>query len=1211
MEVNYTNAHTGKTSYKTLFILLLMTTLLHLSQVLRAQTVTVKGTKLSLERVLTDVEKQTGYTIVANYELIKKAAPVSITADKMPLERFLATVLKEQGLDYFIRSKTITITLKGTDYPPASGPAVVTSVPDVTGVITDSTGKPLPGATVAVVGKAGFAPTDNNGRFKIQAAAGETLAATFVGYQPVQVKITSANQPIEVRMKPVVSQLNEYVVEVNTGYQKLKKTQLTGAFATVDRKSYLQSVPVTGNIVENMEGRISGLVLNTNQTGVTDPNNASPFTIRGVSTFQAVKKPLIVLNGYPTEISIESLNPYEIESITVLKDAAAAAIYGVRASNGVVVINTLKGVDSKPQFHLTAAMSVKPRPDYNKLNLETGKGFVDFEVARATNTMKLDGAMSRKKIDAANGTYTPVYGIADDLYNGLITKEQADKLLETYASYDNTADYKRLFLQNQLLRTIDFSVNGGNRQANYFLGFNRVDNQRGQRYSAFDKTSINYRGAFEFMKIFTLDVQSVFSTINDKSVPIPEYTSFRPYQHFLDDAGNPLSAMLSPSDPNILGFGGQYGTISAKRNADNIAMGLYDNLYYPYQEMFESSNHLKQNIYRLQGNLRARVMPGLQLELGGVYERQQGTLTNWSSENAYQTRLMLNYFAARNPNSSKPLFRIPQGGINKVTESLINTYTIRAQASYNKLLNDRHDLSFLLGGEARRLTTSSRLNTAFGYDGNTLSIKPVDLTLIGNRALTADYGNVLAPTFAYPYDFSQFNQYFNETWQDDRFISGYANGAYTYDERYTVTGSLRIDQSNLFGNDPRFRYTPLWSGGVSWNMHREKFIAQLSWIDELKWRASAGYNGNIIKLSGPYTILGAFINTMTPNTMVGYSIKTLRNNQLRWEKTLNYNIGLDFALWQRRVYGSVDYYIKKGTDIFSALAIDATKGAANALVNNASIRNRGLDINLNSINIQNKNFRWQTQVTGSFNNSEVLKVANQFDGSYNYARTALPENMVGYPISAVFGHNYLGLNEKGQPTVQGEDGKPVVLSNSPRVDIPFSALKYMGVNDPRYVLGLNNRFDIGQVNFSFLLMYYGGNIARIAPPIVGDERPQAGIHNYWKKPGDEQYTMIPGMSPPYGTPGYFTVRYGYEYAQQYYRKMDFIVLRNITLGWDIGEKLAKRMRLISPRLAMQVQNPFKYVFSGNDVDPETMNYVTGNRGLPIVPAYTFSLNVNF
>lgn len=1187
------------------FTLLLGAFLLQLTTSASAQQVTLDVRDTPLEKVLSAVEAQTGYSIVANYALIRTARPVTVHVRQVPLERFLESVLKERKLDYTIRSKTITITRlqDQEDNKPAAG-----AEPAAEGIVTDSSGAPLPGATIAVKGSPVVATADAYGRFSIRAKPGNELMATFIGFRTATAQAPAAGM-VRFVLIPVAEQLGEHVVEVHTGYQTLKKTQLTGAFSVLDRQSYLQSVPVSGNIVENMEGRIAGLMLKTNASSY-DAQNTSPFSIRGVSTFQAIKKPLIVLNGYPTEVDIETLNPYDIENITVLKDAAAAAIYGVRASNGVVVVNTRKGVNSKTQFHLNTALTYKPRPDFSKLKLVGGRGYVDFERASSINTFENDG-LSKEMLDMLNGTYTPVFSITDDLYNGRITAAQAEQEFAKYAAYDNTKDFNELFYQNQLLSNIDFSMNGGNAQANYFVGVSRVDNRRSERFSKFDKTTVNLRGTYNFMKIFTMDLQSIYSNQNSGAVPIPQVTDFKPYQRFRDEAGNALPAYLSPYTQNFFGFYGMYGTLSGEGNRANMDLGLYDSYYYPYQEMFESSDKNSSNVYRLQGNLRAKIAKGLQLEAGGVFERSLSSNVAYASEQAYQTRLMLNYYADRDPFTGKPVFRMPQGATNKTRQDQLNAYTLRAQALYNRTFGDVHDFSLLAGMEVRRLTTSSKLSTAFGYDPNTLTIKPVNLSLIGNRQVIPAFADVLVPGIGYIDDYTRFSDYFNETWQDDRFVSGYANGAYTYDSRYSLTGSLRIDQSNLFGNDPRFRYTPLWSAGFSWNLQNEKFMQPLSWINEAKLRLSAGYNGNIIKLSGPYTILSAGVNNLVPNDPVGYSIRTLRNNQLRWEKTLNYNAGLDFAVLDRRVSGTVDFYVKKGRDIFSNLEIDATKGASNALVNNASILNKGLDVSITTVNATGKNFTWRTQLTGSFNQSKVLNVTNKYSGFFDFVRVGYPENQIGYPISAVFAHNYLGLNEKGQPTVRGEDGKPVVLSYTPRVDVPFNSLKFVGVNDPRYVLGMNNAFTVHDLTLSFLIMYYGGNVARVAPPSIYDERPVEGVEHVWKQPGDEATTNIPGFPAPYGSPDYYGVRIGYDHAGQFYRKMDFLALRNVTLAWNLNEKLAKKMHLLQPRVILQVQNPYKFVFSGNDVDPESLDYISGRRGLPVLPAYTLSFNINF
>ncbi|RFS20657.1 SusC/RagA family TonB-linked outer membrane protein [Chitinophaga silvatica] len=1189
-------------------ILLLLPLLLFFT-VLSAQTVSMQVTNAPLEKVFTEVETQTGYSIVSNYDIIRAAKPVTVAATNLPLEKFITMVLKDQQLDFFIRSKTITVTRKSATANPSANTTISETI-TVTGIVRDTAGNPLPGAHIGFIGKSGGATADAQGRFQINAMKGDVILVTFIGFKPVQLKVTDESTILNATMHPVVAQLGEYVVEVSTGYQTLKKTQLTGAFSVLDRKSYLQSVPPSGNIVENLEGRIAGLILKTNTSNEYDANNTSPFSIRGVSTFQAIKKPLIVLNGYPTEINIESINPYDVETITVLKDAAAAAIYGVRASNGVVVINTRKGTNSKPQFHLNAAFTYRPKPDFKKLDLASGKEYIDFESAYSLNQYISQGT-DKEYLDMTNGTYTPVFSITDDLYYGRITREEADKLLAQYSNYDNTADFKRLFMQDQLLRTIDFSVNGGTTGNNYFLGVSRVDNQRSAKFSNFSKTAINYRGTYDFMKIFTLDVQSIYANTNDERVPVPDYNSFKPYQRFRDDAGNPVASYLSPFNDSYFGFESQWGTLSPQQNAANMAMGLYDSYYYPYQEMFETKITNKSNMLRLQGNLRAKITPALHLEVGSVFERELTTITNFASENARQTRLMLNYYADRDMLTGKPIFRFPQGGVNKTTDLLTSTYTTRAQLTYNKQFGKMHDVSLLGGTEVRRLTTSSRLNTAFGYDNNTLSMKPADLTLIGNRMVFPAYSDVLAPMDSYVDDYTAFSDFFNEFYYDDRFVSWYANGAYSYNDRYSITGSMRIDQSNLFGTDPKFRYTPLWSTGVSWNAQNESFLLDATWLQELKVRLSVGYNGNIIKRSGPYTILGTSLNNYIPNATIGYAINTLRNNQLRWEKTLNYNAGIDFAVVDRRIYGSIDYYMKRGQDIFSSLQIDPTKGFNNALMNNATIENKGVDISLNTVNVVANKFRWQTQITGSFNKSKVLNVTNLFNGYYDFTRVAYPENQVGYPISAVFAHNYLGLNEYGQPTVAGADGKPVVLSFTPRQDVPFSSLRFMGVNDPQYALGLNNQFAYHDFSLNFLIMYYGGNVARVAPPSIYSERPTNGIQNYWKAPGDELHTDLPGFSAAYGEPGYFVTRYGYEYAAQYFRKMDFLALRNVTLTWEVNDRLAKKVRLSKPKVIFQVQNPYKYVFSGNDIDPETLDYTSGRRGLPIVPSYTISLNLNF
>ncbi|WEK18583.1 MAG: SusC/RagA family TonB-linked outer membrane protein [Candidatus Pedobacter colombiensis] len=1175
-----------------------------------AQKVTLSEKSTTLNLLFKEIRKQTGYNVFWERDLLKKTAPIRVNFKDTPLQKVMEKCLEGTNLTYVIQDNTIVIQQKEQsvfdkviDYLKMS---------DVKGRVIDENDKPLPGATVRVKGTTKMVLTNTNGEFLLKDVQDNAaLTISYLGYEEKEIG-TNGTAFLAIRLVPSSQSLDQVSI-ISTGYQTLKKSQLTGAYATINRSTYQQTVPADGNIIGNLEGRLAGLMLNVNQSrdSWSDPGNTSPFVIRGVSTFQAIKKPLIVLNGYPTEVDIESINPYDIESVTILKDAASAAIYGVRASNGVVVINTRKGVLGRPKVNFTTALTYKPKPNYNKLNLLKGRGFIDFESSSALNDIE-NNFNSKDYIDMVNGTYTPVFSITDDLYNGKITKEEADKLYGELAAYDNTEDYKKIFLQNQVFQSYDMNVSGGGANSTYFFGVNHQNNKGSERFSGFNKTNINYRGTFELSKRINLDVQAIYSTSNSKRVNVPGYTEFKPYQRFLAADGSPIASYFAPFNENYYGFGTKYGTISAARNQENIALGLYDEMYYPYQEMFESSTNFKSDVYRAQGNLKYNLLSGLNLEVGGVYERELDKMIRSASENAYETRIMLNYFAKEDPITGRPIFNIPQGGTNKTENSDITSYTLRAQLAYNKLIGQKHDLSFLAGIEQRKNTSSSHLNTLFGYNANSLTIKPADLSLLGNSNYIPDYTDIMVSGLeGFAFDQTMFEQFFKESYSDDRFVSYYANGAYTYNDKYTVTGSLRIDQSNLFGEDPKFRYTPLWSSGLSWNIRNENFMKDVKWMDELKLRVAAGYNGNIKKGSGPFNLLTSYVNNYVPNPLVGYAISAPRNNELRWEKTFNFNTGLDFGLFNNRLAGSVDYYIKRGKDIFSQIESDPTKGFTNLLTNNASIENKGVDLNISSLNVKGGNFSWRTQVTASFNKSKVLKVKNTYWGFYNFTRAGGAENIEGHPMNSVLTLDYIGLNEFGQPMVRDEHGNPVVLSFSQQVDVPLSALKFAGVNDPKYAIGFNNQFGLGDFSLSALLMYYGGHVGLIKPPSVFDERPQNGAQNFWKKPGDEAFTNIPGYSGAFGTPQYIGTRQGYDNGQQFVRKLDFVALRNITLTYNLKDKAVQKLGLSNTKFILQVQNPGKYVFSGNDIDPETLNFVSGSRGLPLVPSFTFSLSTNF
>ena len=305
-----------------------------------------------------------------------------------------------------------------------------------------------------------------------------------------------------------------------------------------------------------------------------------------------------------------------------------------------------------------------------------------------------------------------------------------------------------------------------------------------------------------------------------------------------------------------------------------------------------------------------------------------------------------------------------------------------------------------------------------------------------------------------------------------------------FKSKYVATGSFRIDQSNLFGTDPKYKNKPLWSAGLNWRLGQEEFLKQLHWIDNLQLRVATGFNGNIPSSNnGAFLLLSMALNTQLNTPLTYNDVLSPENQSLRWETTRNYNIGMDYSLFQGRISGSVDWYLKKTTDVFGQFDADPTSGFNQYNANTASIQNKGLEFLVNSINIKGSKFGWRTQITASFNNNKVLAVkATEYANSQLI--TSGTNAVAGIPLGALFSYNYGGLNALGQPYVLDRNGNQKILAfyGTAQVDVTMEDLIYNGTTTPKYVLGLNNQFRIGAFDISFLFMYYGGHVMRVEQP---------------------------------------------------------------------------------------------------------------------------------
>jgi TonB-linked SusC/RagA family outer membrane protein len=1154
-----------------------------------AQKVTISAKNAPLLQLINELRLQTGYDFLYSDEMLKMAKPVTINAKQQQLETVLKQIFNSQRLVYVLKNKAVIVAMKEESLLDIVNSYFARI--DVRGKVSDEKGKSLPGATVKVKNSDRIVITDANGSFVFTGIDEKAvLVISYLGYKTKEVPVKGI---MSINLESADSDLEEVGV-ISTGYQKIKKDQLTGAASTIGEKDYNQRTAVTGNFLENLEGKVPGLVYNS---------ASGEISIRGVSTFDAVKRPLIVVDGFPTEIDLSSINPNDVVSVSVLRDAAAASIYGVQASNGVIVVETRRGKSGKPVFNFRSTIGFSAKPDFGYLKYAGTPEYIQLN--RDIVNTENDARFYYNEYNAID----PVRLVLFDQQDQLITEQQANEKIASVGSYNNLADYSRLFFQTRQAKQINFDVSGGNEKSTYLLGLNYVGERENEVRSKSSRVILNVANTYQFSKVFSFDFKGTYTHNKVESGKTAPYTDLLPYDRLVDDNGTALPATFGELKEGFYAINTDY-------NNRAKALGLYDQQYYPYAELYANTNKNSLNSFRAQGRLNTKITSWLSLDLGGAYENEQGLNDLLSTDDAYNVRYIVNSKAKKDPVKGTPLFTdLPQGDF-LTKQTLRNVaYTLRGQFNVNYYSKDRkHNVSGIFGIEQRKTQSDSYKSTFFGYDGQSLINKPVNLQVLNST---------VTPAFSEVGDYgSRFNSanYFSEAYNDRRFRSYYAQGTYVYDRRYVATGSLRIDQSNLFGVDPKYKNKPLWSAGVSWVLAEEEFMKPLTWVNALQVRAATGFNGNVpSSFNGPFLLLNSRLNTMLNSSLTYYDVLSPENQSIRWETTNNYNLGLDYGVLDNRISGTVDFYYKKTKDVFGIMSADPTLGFNQYSANTASIENKGLELMVNSLNINTTDFKWRTSVTASFNKNKVLAVQPK-DKRSSYDIVTGTDLQKGYPMNAVFSYKYAGLNELGQPGVYDRNGNIKVMNDNSDfggviVDVDLDDLEYSGTTTPKYVMGLNNQISVGAFDFSVLLMYYGGHVMRVQqanPTDMFGGYPLQGAADYWKEKGDELKTKLPGL-PVYGSPGDFgyAARYGFTYGNTYVRKADYIRLRDIIITYNLKNDVLKKAGVSNTQIRFQVQNPFKYTFSGNDVDPEAINKRTGIRTLPQQPFYSFTLSTNF
>ena len=1053
-----------------------------------------------------------------------------------------------------------------------------TAMPDngkrlLRGTVTDENGEPLMGVSVSADGSTPLTVTDTDGKFSVPMPANATqLTFTYVGMATQTINIGQRSN-FHIAMSAGEQALKDVVV---TGYQTISRERTTGSFNVVTPEK------LKGKLQTSILARLEGMV-----PGMMQQNGT--LYIRGMSTLNGganAYSPLFVVDGLPFEGDINSINPATIKSITVLKDAAAASIYGARAANGVVVISTIdaKG-ESKATIRYDASVKFTPKPDMDYLNLMDTREMMDLrEYGFKFNSIPYAMIPPNYYLD-------PVSELLYKHRDGLIDEQTFQDGMNKYRNLNNRKQLEDFYTQTGIEHQHNLSLSGGNDINRYVFTLNYLGNRFNARYNQLQRYGATLRDNIKLTSWLNAEAALTINYNNTNSdrgmgTYADMYRNQPSYTMLKDENGNPLNVPTYKSEWEM------------KRLME---LGLKDEHYSPITNRREERYDSKESYYRLMLGLNLKIMKGLNFDVRFQTENSADKTVEIRSERSYYARNMINDAAQYDPNTKKLTLNVPEGAHYAESRGDADSYTLRAQLNFNRDFGP-HSITALAGGERRRTKTTNTSIYYMGFNESTLAYKPIDPTALTNVKGTES----LAGNFSWSFTG---NNWINEI--ENHYVSFYANAAYAFDSKYNLTASIRVDQSNLFGTDPRYQYRPLWSVGGAWHIAKERFLAgKLSWLNALTLRATYGIGGNVPRGASPYvTLKAAQYNPWSKDFMA--EIKSPPNYTLRWEKTATTNLGLDFSVLNNRLSGSIEVYRKHSTDLLAQRDADPTLGFKQLTLNYGNMTNKGIEVSLNSVNLQTRNLRWTTGLNFGYNKNMLDDVEDSNPNVHSY--TSGFAAVKGHPLGAIFSFQYAGLSPTdGTPRyyVEGGSKTEAQVSN-------LSDLVYSGTRHPTYSGSFSNTIAYKDFELSFMLVFYGGNVLRTeAAPFVSEPshlNPNKEMRNIWRQPGDERN---PDATPAFT--GYAldlaTMRHPWYAADRHVFKADYAKLRHLSLTYRVPQQLVAKCGLAQLAFTLQGQNLLSWRANKYGVDPEalgTTGYGWGMRTIPTPATWTFGLSATF
>ncbi|WP_331138143.1 SusC/RagA family TonB-linked outer membrane protein [Flavobacterium sp.] len=1153
-----------------------------------SQKVSINARNQSVSNVLKTITRKTNVEFFYSDDVFDAQRRVNIAVNNADVMAVIKELIGDNYKAEFVNNKLIVIALNTKANIGTATVAAVDEDVKIKGVVTNAKKEFLIGATVWVKGTRKSAITNFDGSYEIMAKKGDVLVFEYLGYKKSEVTV-SDSLIINPILLEDVSKLDEVKI-VSTGYQKIDRERSTGSFVAITAKE-LEKVPVN-NVLHRLEGQVAGLQLNildsdnTFVYGTTygDGQGRSSYNvaIRGKSTLETNAMPLIVLDGTPTELDIRTINPNDIEKITFLKDAASASIYGARAANGVMVIDTKKGKQGQTRINFSQNYGFSMKPSLSKLPLMNSSQVLNLEQEFVDKNLITD---------PASITYTLAPPISQGLElmfqykRGTISEAEKNAGLDVLRNRNTYGQAEQYLLQAATTQNYNLSFSGAENDYSYFMSgsYSKEETQakgaNGQRLTLLSNQDFKL---FNYLKMSTSLRGSIFK-YNANGLGLSplgiNQNTLLPYNQIVGDDGKSVnyyqryySGQTIPLEQaGYLPW--TYNYVDELNNLDN------------------SSNELN---FGATISATAPLLKGL--DAVGTYSIENGRTSNDNmyNENTFYTRDRINSATSRNSNGDL-VYGIPKGGIYQNNEFGASSYTVRGQLNYDGIIAQDHLINAMAGIEARETRETVDSRTLFGYNPKTQT--SVDLPSqnyidVNGYNYTVNYGNEHKDVRR-------------------RFLSYYANAGYTFKNKYTLTGSARLDDYNNFGVDKRLRRTPLWSTGAKWNVKEESFLKDSNLFNSLSLRASYGYNGNINLDVFPFTNIS--LSNLDTFSQLPYAFVTApANPNLRWEKTAILNLGIDFSILNNRLGGTIEYYKKNSKDLIVDFPISPFYGVQNNSLkqNAATIEGNGVDLSLNGTILKTEDFSWNAGLVVSYNTSEVTDSRFQNYSQYlNGAGTTPP--VEGYPLNSIFAFRSAGLDATGRTQVYDKSGN-IVNSFTSLKDI--EDMKYMGTNIPSYFGSFNHTFTYKKLSLYILATYKFDYV--FFKPTYGNYVDRSGrfsrydlntdIDKRWRNPGDEATTSVPGIV---GSTGLSYVRY--MFGEDQIVEGDHIRFRELSLKYDLKD-LINRGSITGASITFTARNlGFFWRKNKDGLDPDFLPYTGTNMKLPAMAMYSIGFNVNF